>query len=565
MLPYGLHEAFHPVFEIVDFLNEYQFTESNGKRMKITDLCFLIRHYDSFLLGEEAKFLPRDGCLQISPANLWNDVASFHTDKDIVSKIYGKSRDNVSLKENIFGVPLQAIGLFPLPGSNECLVIRYAVTIVLEEFHQNFMENMKKNLHNKFPAIVEVERSSTLVHIHYEGENIIEIYHLCFVYFIVFIYLGFSLSKIEMVKSKLGLALSAVVTVVASLAMAAGLCVFFGVVPSLSSRLSEIFPYLVIIIGLENILVITRSIVSTHPCLPVPVRVAEGLSREGRSITLNLVTELLLLLFGYFTFVPVVQEFCMVGGVGVLTDFFLQIVFFATVLSIDLSRLEPSTQYMKSPHVEINVSNSMRPTQKPSNVTEAKALPEKTAVHKANNWSDVWAYLCNPKKIFSLRQDLPKRLNFAYFWARTRIAQRGIMVFAIVYFIYITSSTISFTEESSTGMKEKNSNGNHSNTHSKNVSKQELFNTSASFNKVKFLYSYVTESKEKRIKKERRNLDSCDDKFKRTGFWRNLSRQHWPEFLDLYGINLMDRYITVLPQINLQFKMNKTRLTDNTN
>lgn len=32
----------------------------------------------------------------------------------------------------------------------------------------------------------------------------------------------------------------------------------------------------------------------------------------------------------------------MVGGVGVLTDFFLQIVFFATVLSIDLSRLEVS-------------------------------------------------------------------------------------------------------------------------------------------------------------------------------------------------------------------------------
>lgn len=36
----------------------------------------------------------------------------------------------------------------------------------------------------------------------------------------------------------------------------------------------------------------------------------------------------------------VLQEFCMVGGVGVLTDFFLQIVFFATVLSIDLRRLE---------------------------------------------------------------------------------------------------------------------------------------------------------------------------------------------------------------------------------
>ena len=39
-----------------------------------------------------------------------------------------------------------------------------------------------------------------------------------------------------MVKSKLGLAISAVVTVVASLSMAAGLCIFFGMVPSVSSR-----------------------------------------------------------------------------------------------------------------------------------------------------------------------------------------------------------------------------------------------------------------------------------------------------------------------------------------
>ncbi len=46
--------------------------------------------------------------------------------------------------------------------------------------------------------------------------------------------------------------------------------------PKLFYLYSEIFPYLVIIIGLENILVITRSIVSTHPCRPVPERVAEG-------------------------------------------------------------------------------------------------------------------------------------------------------------------------------------------------------------------------------------------------------------------------------------------------
>lgn len=42
--------------------------------------------------------------------------------------------------------------------------------------------------------------------------------------------------KIEMVKSKWGLALSAMATVVASLIMSVSLCVFFGLTPSLSGR-----------------------------------------------------------------------------------------------------------------------------------------------------------------------------------------------------------------------------------------------------------------------------------------------------------------------------------------
>ena len=63
------------------------------------------------------------------------------------------------------------------------------------------------------------------------------------------------------VKSKWGLAISAVVTVVASLLMSISICAVFGVTPSVNS--GEIFPYLVVIIGLENVLVLTRSVVST--------------------------------------------------------------------------------------------------------------------------------------------------------------------------------------------------------------------------------------------------------------------------------------------------------------
>ena len=46
----------------------------------------------------------------------------------------------------------------------------------------------------------------------------------------------FFAGKIEMVKSKWGLAFSAVISVIASLVMAAGLCSFFGLVTTLDSR-----------------------------------------------------------------------------------------------------------------------------------------------------------------------------------------------------------------------------------------------------------------------------------------------------------------------------------------
>ena len=47
-----------------------------------------------------------------------------------------------------------------------------------------------------------------------------------------------------------------------------------------------------------------------------------------------------MLVAGHFTYVPAVQEFCLFALVGLSTDFFLQMVFFATILSIDMRRLE---------------------------------------------------------------------------------------------------------------------------------------------------------------------------------------------------------------------------------
>ena len=113
--------------------------------------------------------------------------------------------------------------------------------------------------------------------------------------------------------------------------------------------------------GLENMLVLTKSVVSTPAHLDIKVRVAQGLSREGWSITKNLMTEITLLTIGFFTFVPIIQvwlllsnyinlsvvslklqKLCLFATVGLLSDFFIQITFFATVLSVDIQRMEVS-------------------------------------------------------------------------------------------------------------------------------------------------------------------------------------------------------------------------------
>ncbi len=89
----------------------------------------------------------------------------------------------------------------------------------------------------------------------------------------MFIYVYWSVKKVEMIKSKLGMAFSALTTVVASLCMSVGLCTYFGMTYEINAK--AIYPYLVVIIGLENILVLTKSVVSTAAHLDVKIRVAQ--------------------------------------------------------------------------------------------------------------------------------------------------------------------------------------------------------------------------------------------------------------------------------------------------
>ncbi|NXR87442.1 SCAP protein, partial [Hypocryptadius cinnamomeus] len=177
----------------------------------------------------------------------------------------------------------------------------------------------------------------------------------------------------------------------------------------------EIFPYLVVVIGLENVLVLTKSVVSTPVDLEVKLRIAQGLSNESWSIMKNVATELGIILIGYFTLVPAIQEFCLFAVVGLVSDFFLQMLFFTTVLSIDIRRMELADLNKRLPPESCLAKAACR----------ARAALRPAVPHTPHTIT------LQPSSLRNLR--LPKRLRVIYFFARTRLAQRLIMAGTVIW------------------------------------------------------------------------------------------------------------------------------------
>lgn len=72
----------------------------------------------------------------------------------------------------------------------------------------------------------------------------------------------------------------------------------------------------------------------------VKYRIAVGLSKEGRAITRNFITLVIMTSLGIVFFNHMLKEFCIIALAGLVCDTFLQLLFFPAVLSIDLRRLE---------------------------------------------------------------------------------------------------------------------------------------------------------------------------------------------------------------------------------
>jgi hypothetical protein len=208
--------------------------------------------------------------------------------------------------------------------------------------------------------------------------------------------------QFECVKSKWGLALAATVQIVVSLLISLALSSLFHMTLRLDG--GEVFPYLVIFIGLENLVVLTRAVTSSQAQKQyddIRERVAHALRAESWTISKHLVYELIIVMIGFITYVPTVREFCQLALIGILIDFFMQINFWLAVLSIDIRRFTVGIRKKKHSHLE-------------QEKTEIKVSLPMRMPHVIN-----------------------KRQQPQSQWAKYRVLQRGCMFLLLVWVILI--------------------------------------------------------------------------------------------------------------------------------
>ncbi|XP_071590607.1 sterol regulatory element-binding protein cleavage-activating protein isoform X2 [Heliangelus exortis] len=551
------------VFQLVEEIRNHALRDSSGVK-SLEEVCLQVTDLLPGLKKLQ-NLLPEHGCLLLSPGNFWqNDRDRFNADPDIIRTIHQHEpkalQTSATLKDLLFGLPGKHSGVNLY---NRKRVVAYTVTLGLQRYDARFLSSLRSRLKLLHPSPNCSLREENIIHVHFKEEiGIAELIPLVTTYIILFAYIYFSTRKIDMVKSKWGLALAAVVTVLSSLLMSVGLCTLFGLTPTLNG--GEIFPYLVVVIGLENVLVLTKSVVSTPVDLEVKLRIAQGLSNESWSIMKNMATELGIILIGYFTLVPAIQEFCLFAVVGLVSDFFLQMFFFTTVLSIDIRRMELADLNKRLP------AEACLPPAKPLSRSQRQPALRPSTPHTIT---------LQPSSFRNLR--LPKRLRVIYFFARTRLAQRIIMAGTVIWIgilvytdpaglrTYLTSQVTEQSPLGEAGLPPMPVPGGvlpagdpkldlsvfpsdplqlSENQSQQREQKSGLESTQQS-------WAHGPEGRgngQTELGAEAEVTWGAEDE----EIWRKLSFRHWPSLFGYYNITLAKRYISILPAIPVTLYLN---------
>lgn len=146
----------------------------------------------------------------------------------------------------------------------------------------------------------------------------------------------------------------------------------------------KLMPFLIVVLGVDNMFVLTTAVSATSINLPVKERIAEGLGQCGLSIFVNLVSEVSLLWILYLS-IPtrVIREMVVFGGVALLVDYIMEMTYFITVLSIDMQRLELADFLSQGAKINVNQGRDGKASSRKSMTQFAEGILQSFRQRKA--------------------------------------------------------------------------------------------------------------------------------------------------------------------------------------
>ena len=158
-------------------------------------------------------------------------------------------------------------------------------------------------------------------------------------YFALILYIFRGLVQMRRLHSRFGIAFTGSAQLIIDMIMSLSLCALLGI--QLNAVPWALLPFVIVVVGSESMLYMIRTITNTPLSLTVHTRIALGLSQLAEPITLTVLSDLVILaLVCAAVRVPSVTQFCAFVMCTLVVDYFMQMTFFVTVLSIDMQRLE---------------------------------------------------------------------------------------------------------------------------------------------------------------------------------------------------------------------------------
>ncbi|XP_063610066.1 sterol regulatory element-binding protein cleavage-activating protein-like isoform X2 [Penaeus indicus] len=570
----GYRGPLSSVFHLAQVVSDYQL--SNNRSVTLGTECLLIEGVVK-KMQSAGQVLPHYNCLMLSPADLWaRNQFSFLQDPHVlltVNSLMASYEGQTNVADILFGVPSRETGF--RRGRNPQRVITYAVTLALKQYNEEFVSGLEKELTSRYPVHqpIQLEREE-IIHIYFPSRMSLWEFLLIIFYCFLFVSIYFSILKMDMFKSKFGMAISVQATLIASLCISVGFCAYFGLRP-LHSKGKYVYPVLAGLIGFENSMVLIRSVLSTPSHLDIKIRVAQGLAREGWTITKYFLTMITIVTVSFFLFIPLVQEICIYGSVVLLCDLYMQLVFLTSVLSIDLHRYEDSEEQKKqslasggpfsvnplfryqqltpNSNVRILVSSNDR------NVTSVPNLHRRNAPLGSAVKSSGQDRMAHPQTKPKNQDIMPRRLRVTYFVAKKRMFQRMFMcVFVgwIAWMIYSSGLMEHFSETVNDAQRSRDlpsvifSLTNRSNY---------LFQNGVSVPTPRSIDQTTSADSPNVVTPPSIAINSTTQKqdglkllkHRTRSLLRKLPHNHWPTLFSYYNISITGHYLSILPPILL--------------